>query len=197
MQTPSTPQSIPLEPEIQSEPHIKDIAKILRLIGSISFWIELGLAAVCVLTLLFAITGRNFSEESSHTLGIAIFWAIGSILALSFNIYLAFRFTRLGKGLLTLTPELAPKKADITRLLRLGVIVSLVGIFLSLVGSGVSISVLVAKILSQPTGVALAVPNQIIQGLDVFTAMANVNGIAAHFVGVIASIWLLDQVHRH
>ncbi|WP_459195292.1 DUF3611 family protein [Nostoc sp. FACHB-892] len=32
--------------------------------------------------------------------------------------------------------------------------------------------------------------------LDVFVAVANINEIAAHFVGTIASLWLL-RVHQH
>jgi len=191
MQTTSVPQSLSPEPEL------KDVAPVLRLTSAISFWVQLGLAAVCVLTLLFAITGRSFSGETGQSVGIGIFWAIGSLLALVFNIYGAFRCTRIGKRLLTLSPELSPKKEDIIRLLRVGLFVSLFGILLSLLGAGVSVGVLVAKIVSQPAGMAITDPNRVIQGLDVFSTVANVNGIAAHFVGTISSLWLLDQVHHH
>jgi hypothetical protein len=188
MQTKSPPQSI--------SPEIKNVANLLRVTGRFSFWIQLGLAVVCTLTVFFAMTGRNFSEETNQAIGIGIFWAVCSILVLGFNIYLAFRCTRIAKGLLTLSPERRPKKADTLRLLRLGVIVSLVGILLSLLGAGATIGVLVAKIVSQPPGVAITDPNRIIRGLDVFVTVANVNAIAAHFVGTVSSLWLLDQVHR-
>jgi hypothetical protein len=189
MQTKSPPKSI--------APKKKDIANLLRLIGRVSFWIQLGFVAVCVLALLFAITGRNFSDKTNPAIGIGIFWAVCSVLAVGFNIYLAFRCTRIAKGLLTLSHEQRPKKGDTIRLLRLGVIVSLVGILLSLLGAGATVGVLVAKAVSQPPGVAITDPNQIIRGLDVFVMVANVNGIAAHFVGNITSLWLLDQLHGH
>jgi hypothetical protein len=74
---------------------------------------------------------------------------------------------------------------------------SLVGILLNLLGGGATLGVLVAKAVSQPPGVAITDPNRIIRGLDVFVMVANINGIAAHFVGNVASLWLIDQVHRH
>lgn len=175
----------------------KEITNVLQITGRISFWIQLGFAAICALSLLFAITGRNFSKETNPVIGIGIFWAVCSILVVGFNIYLAFRCTRIAKGLLTLSPELRPKKSDTIRLLRLGVIMSLVGILLNLLGGGATLGVLVAKAVSQPPGVAITDPNKIIRGLDVFVMVANINGIAAHFVGNVASLWLIEQVHRH
>lgn len=188
--------------QIQSEPKSvapkkKDIAKLLRLTGRVSFWVELGFAAICVLALLFAITGRNFSEETNPAIGIGIFWGVCSIVLVGFNIYLAFRCTRIAKGLLTLGPELRPSKTETIKLLRLGIIISLVGILLNLLGGGATLGVLVAKAVSQPPGIAITDPNQIIRGLDVFVMVANVNGIAAHFVGNVAALWLLDKVNQH
>jgi hypothetical protein len=178
-------------------PARQEIVTVLRLGGGISFWVQLGLAAVSVLALLFAITGRNFSTETNQGIGIGIFWGICGVVVVGFNVFLAFRYTRIAKGLHNLTPERRPKKADTVRLLRLGVIISLVGILLNLLGAGATIGVLVAKALSQPPGVAITDPNMIIRGLDVFVTVANVNGIAAHFVGNISSLWLLERVHRH
>lgn len=186
------------KPNTESLPSgLKEVANVLRITGGLSFWVQLGLAAVCVLSLMFAITGRNFSTETNQGIGIGIFWAIGGLLVIIFNIYLAFRYTRIAKRLLTLTPERRPKKADTLRLIRLGLIMSLVGMLLNIFGAGSTIGVLVAKAVSQPPGVAITNPNQIIRGLDVFVTVANINGIAAHFVGNASSLWLLDRVHRY
>ena len=56
--------------------------------------------------------------------------------------------------------------------------------------------VLVAKSISQPPGVAITDPSRIIRALDVFVAVANVNGIAGNFVGVVTSLGLLSWAHR-
>jgi hypothetical protein len=54
----------------------------------------------------------------------------------------------------------------------------------------------VAKSISQPPGVAITDPERIIRALDVFVAVANINGIAGNFVGVVTSLGLFDWAHR-
>lgn len=189
MQTKPSPES----PTIARQ----NMANTLRITGMISFWLQLGLATTCAISLIFSITGRNFSQETNQGIGIGIFWAIVGTLLLGFNIYLAFRYGRIGKRLLHPKSELHPKKSDTLRLLKLGIITSSSGIFLNLLGAGATIGVLIAKAVSQPPGVAITDPNQIIRGLDVFVTVANVNGIAAHFAGNVACLWLLERVYRH
>lgn len=64
-------------------------------------------------------------------------------------------------------------------------------------GAGATVGVLVAKSISQPPGVAITNPQKIIRTLDVFVMVANLNGITAHFLGTVASLWLLERVHQH
>jgi len=178
-------------------PSLQGIANTIRLTGWITFWIQLGLAVVSGLAVLFASTGRDFADQPNAGLGVGIFWAICGIIALLFSVYWNFRYTRLGKRLANPNPSLHPSKADTIAALRLGIIVGLVGILLTLFGTGSTLGVLVAKSISQPPGVAITDPNKIIRALDVFVAVANINGITAHFVGTVASLWLLERVHKH
>ncbi|WP_017720522.1 DUF3611 family protein [Kamptonema formosum] len=165
-----------------------------RLVGWMAFWLELALALASGLVLLFAISGQNFAAETNAGIGIGIFWAIGGVIALLFNTFLAFRYTRIAKGLENPNTDRHPKKGDTVQLLRLGLIVGLVGIFLCLVGAGSTSGVLVAKAVSQPPGVAISDPNRIIRALDVFVEVANINGIAANFVAVLTSLGLLNWI---
>ena len=178
-------------------PEIRKIANAFRLFGWIGFWVQLGLASVSVLALLFAASGRNFSPDPGTGIGIGIFWALCGVLVLCPTIVFAFRYTRIAKGLLR-EPDahLHPRKVDTVRLLRLGVILGFAGMLLAIIGSGTSIGVLVAKTVSQPPGMAITDPNRIVRALDVFVVLANLNIIAAHFVGTVSSIWLLDRIHR-
>jgi hypothetical protein len=176
--------------ETKSESHslsptIEGIATTFRITGWIDFWLQLALVVVCSFTLLFAISGRNFSTETNSGIGVGIFWAVCGLLTLCFSAFLAFRYTRIAKGLHNPNTDLRPKKADTVQLLRLGVIVGLVGILLFILGA-----------VSQPPGVAITDPNRIVRALDVFVAVANVNGIAAHFVGTVSAIFLLERIHR-
>lgn len=178
-------------------PTLRDIAVKLRLGGWISFWVQLGLGFVAVLCLLFAISGRTFSTKTDAGIGAGIFWAVVGVLALCFSIYFDFRYTRIARGLLKPNPELHPKKADTIRLVRIAIITGLVGMLLTLFGAGATAGVLVAKSVSQPPGVAITDPNKIIRAIDVFVEVANIDGIAAHLIGTVTSLWLFDQIHRH
>lgn len=173
------------------------IATQIRLTGWITLWVQLALALVCTLLLLFASPGREFAQQPNPGLGIGVFWAVTAILLLLFSIFWDFRYTRIGRRLDNPKTSLHPSKADTTRAIRMGVMVGLLGILLSILGATTSVSVLVAKAVSQPPGVAITDPNKIIRALDVFIVVANINGIAAHFVGTVASLWLLEKVHQH
>ncbi|MDP5339503.1 MAG: DUF3611 family protein [Nodularia sp. (in: cyanobacteria)] len=196
---------INMEPETESRSslatshhnrnRIPKIAHQIRLTGWVLLWVQLALALVSGLLLLFASTGRNFANQPNPGLGIGVIWAIIGILLLLFSVFWDFRYTRIGRRLGNINPTLHPSKADTTRAIRMGILVSLIGILITILGAGISVSVLVAKAVSQPPGVAITDPNKIIRALDVFIVVANINGIAAHFVGTVASIWLLEKVH--
>ncbi|MDH6060802.1 DUF3611 family protein [Chrysosporum bergii ANA360D] len=173
------------------------IANQIRLTGWMMLWVQLALALVSGLLLLFASTGRDFADKSNPGLGVGVFWAVIGVLLLLFGVFWDFRYTRLGRRLDNPNPTLHPSKADTITTIRMGILISLVGMLLTLLGAGSSVSVLVAKVVSQPPGVAIVNPNKIIRALDVFILVANINGIAAHFVGIVASMWLLEKVHQH
>ncbi|MDH6103045.1 DUF3611 family protein [Chrysosporum ovalisporum ANA283AFssAo] len=173
------------------------IANQIRLTGWMMLWVQLALALVSGLLLLFASTGRDFVGQSNPGLGIGVFWAVTGILLLLFSVFWDFRYTRIGRRLDNPNPTLHPSKADTTRAIRMGILVSLVGMLLTILGAGTSVSLLVAKVVSQPPGVAIISPNKIIRALDVFIVVANINGIAAHYIGAVASMWLLEKVHQH
>lgn len=206
MQTTSTPSVNPKQ---------ERISNILRLSGWASFWSQLGLGAACGLLLIFAISGRSFNqavtndvvvpgvppattqytETTTPGLGISMFWAVCGILGLLIGIYLAFRLTRFARRLRNPNPEIHPKKAEVMKILRIGVIVGLIGILLTILGGGSGLGVLLAKSIAQPQGVAIYDPTRIIRPLDIFVAMANMYGIAAHFVGTITTLGLFNWLH--
>ncbi|MBW4511532.1 MAG: DUF3611 family protein [Scytonematopsis contorta HA4267-MV1] len=191
-------------------PNLEKIANILRFVGWGSLWVQLALGAASVIMILFTITGRNFSQAVAPTAGVpvptysqgtvpgvgtSIFWAVSGILVLLFSIYLAFRITRYAKRLRDPNPALHPKKVEVMGLLRIAVITGFVGMLIFLVGSLSGLGVLLAKSIAQPQGIAIYDPTRIIRSLDVFVAMANVNGIATHFVGTAASAGLFIWLH--
>ncbi|MBF2064026.1 MAG: DUF3611 family protein [Calothrix sp. C42_A2020_038] len=195
------------------EQKLEQIGNILRLIGWVGFWVELGFAVAGGLTLLFAITGRNFNQtitttnplpgtEADYTqsatpgLEIGIFWAGCGILILLFNVYLAFRQTRLARRLRNANVSKHPKKSEVMKIVRWGITASLVGMLVTIIGGGVTLGVLLAKSIAVPQGVAVVNPNRIIRALDIFVAMANMNGITGNFAGLVAGLGILNWLHK-
>jgi hypothetical protein len=172
-----------------------------------------GFAAAAGVLLLLAASGRNFNQAiiappgipsrtivanqtTTPGIGIGIFWAVCGFLVLLFGIYLAFRLIRFGKRLRNPDPIIHPKRSKVMEVLRLGVITGLIGLLFTILGTGTTLGVLLSKSVAQPQGVAIYDPTRIIRSLDVFVAMSNMNGIAAHFVGLVASLGSFSWLSR-
>lgn len=206
-----------VERQLSIPPKLEKVAKILSITGWLSFVIQIGLAAASGLMLTFAISGRNFTQATrpisriplprvrldaareavTPGMGVGIFWAGCGLLVLLFGIYLAFRQIRYAKRLRHSNPALHPSKIKVLKILKLGVIVGLVGLLLTILGGGATLSVLLAKSIAQPQGVAIYDPARIIRSLDILVAMANMNGIAAHFVGLVTSLGLFKWLQHY
>ncbi|MCY7333974.1 MAG: DUF3611 family protein [Pseudanabaena sp. CAN_BIN31] len=193
---------------------LEKVGNILRLTGWIGFCVQIGFGAISLLMVVFAIAGQNFSQATVLTrgvtpgiavpvnqgvtpgIGVGIFWAVCGILALLAGIYLAFRQTRLAGRLRHADTMKHPTKAQVMTVLRLGVIVGLVGMLLTILGGGASLAVLFSKSIAQPQGVAIYDPTRMIRSIDIMVAMANMSGIAAHFVGTVASLSVFEWLNR-
>lgn len=174
------------------------IANAFRFYGWVSFWVQLVMAFLAAIALLFALFGQAFSADTHSGTGVTVFWATCAIALLVAGILLDIRYVRIAKGLLHQPGGLLhPRKSGAIRLLRLGALVSFVGIVLALLGAGTGVGVLVAKTVSQPPGVAILDPNKIVRAMDVFVVLANVTLIAAHLAGTVIAFWLLDRVHHY
>ncbi len=175
---------------------LRAIATTFRLTGWISFWTQLVLGVVAIVILTFTGISRQVTDKSVNT-GLGIFFALAGVLTLIPSVYWAFRYTRIAKQLQSSNPSNRPRKADTIQLLRLGLIVNLVGATVSLVGAEAIVGALLTKSLTVPqvgAGVYQLDPSRIIQSIDIFVVQANTNTITAHFVGLAASIWLLNRL---
>ena len=174
------------------KPSLRRIANALQTAGWVGFWTQIALGLAAVLLLLISIPGIIFSENPSQGVSFAIFLAIVSVAIAGFSTSLSLRYTRISKGLLR--KENPPKKSETVQLLRMGVYVGLAGILIALIGSGISVGVLVAKTVSQPTGAMVSDTTKIVRPLDTFVVLACMSGISANFVGMVTSLWLFDRI---
>jgi hypothetical protein len=177
---------------------IRKIASTFRFYGWIGFGVQLAMAFLAAIALLFAISGRAFGSDPYSATEISIFWAIGAIFLLVIGVLFDIRYIRIAKGIRhELGSHLHPHKDGVIRFLRWGVLCGFLGILCSLFGAGASVGVLVAKTVSQPPGIAITNPDKIVRAMDVFVVLSNITLIAAHLVGTAIAFWLLDRVHHY
>ena len=186
----------------QSPPStIQQIAVAFRLVGWISFWIQLVLGVISTLVLLFASLSRDVGPQNQTNpagTGIGIVFAVSGVITLGLGVYLAFRYTRIAKRLRSPNATNRPRKADTIQILRFALIVNLVGMLATILGAQAIAGILLLRSLSLPQGFGAAIynPSQIIRPVDIFVVQANTNTVAAHFAGILCSLWLLNRVNR-
>ncbi|MEM6590378.1 MAG: DUF3611 family protein [Cyanobacteria bacterium P01_C01_bin.73] len=182
-------------------PAIRRIANAFRRWGWVSFWTQAVLAVVSSLVLLFSVASLNVRSggQGNPGTGAGLVLAVAGLVALYIGTYWAYRYTRLAKQLRTANPDKRPKPKDAMQVLQIGLIISLIGMLLTLLGGEAIIGALLAKSLSQPQGTPFfnaGNVTQFVQPLDIFIVQANINTIAAHFVAIVASLWLSRAVNR-
>lgn len=192
-------------------PKLERISKVLGIVGWSSLWVQAGFGAASILMLLFAITGRSFNQAVTPRPGVPvaggytqgttpgsggiIFWAVCGVLVLLFSVFMAFRITRYAKRLRNPDSAVHPKKAELMQLLKIAAIAGFIGMLLTIIGSSSSLSVLLAKSITEPQGVAIYDPTRTIRPIDIFGAIANMSGIVSHFIGTSAAAGLFIWLH--
>lgn len=177
-------------------PSAPQLANIFRLTGWTSLILQFTFGAFSGLAILFTVSSGNTTGEVSTTgTGIGIFLAVCGVLATFISSFLAFRYTRIARRLKEPNPKLRPSRTNTIKVLKIGLVVSLVGMTLTLLGAQVTGGQLLLKALTQPTALAVYDPGKIIRPLDVFVVQANINVIAAHFIDIVTSLWLLYRIN--
>ncbi|MEO1428017.1 MAG: DUF3611 family protein [Cyanobacteria bacterium J06633_8] len=174
---------------------IRSIGQIFRITGWISFVLQLVLGVVSsVLLLVFSIRLSGNSPSTTET-NFGVFLAVCGIVALGISAYLAFRCKNIGRQLQSTNPSNRPRKNETVKTLQLALTVNLVGMLLTLLGAQAIVGSLVVKA-AQQAGVPFQNTNSFINAQDMLVVQANTNTITAHFVGLAASIWLLNRITK-
>lgn len=182
-------------------PAIRDVAKQFQRTGWISFWLQLGLGVVSTIVLIVANFSRGAGDNAATSrvgTGFGVFFAVCGLATLVVSTFWAFRYTRVARQLQDTNTSLRPSRADTLKLLQIGVAVNLIGMLLTIVGAQAIVGGLIARSIAQPQAYPLYGTNAIpiIRPLDFFVVQANTNTIAAHFVGIVASLWLFNRANR-
>ncbi|WNZ24465.1 DUF3611 family protein [Leptolyngbya sp. NK1-12] len=195
-------------------PVVQQVATAFRLVGWISFWTQIVLGVVSGVILIFAAGSFGAAASQTTTIGpggipttvptgavdpgrgAGLLLAVLGLLALFGGAYWAFRYTRLSRKLRAARPEERLKRGDAIRALRLGLLINLAGMLLTILGAQAIVGSLVAKSFAQGVGIFTGNFQRFINPLDIFLVQANTNTIMGHFVGLLATLWILRSVNR-
>jgi hypothetical protein len=167
----------------------------MRLLGWAQFWIQLAIALASAVLLQFSTSGRAFSPSVSG-FGDAIYWSFYAFLLLCVATALAYFYTRAARRVAARADYFDEGRGHASWLLTAGLAIGLAGTAISFIGLSLSISLLIAKTVSQPPGIAITDPSKIIRALDVFILLVNFALLLAHFVGTGVAAWLAAGASR-
>jgi hypothetical protein len=171
---------------------IKKIATNLRQIGWLGLWVQLFLAAVST---VFAITSfLKASTGSGNTVAGGIFSFLG-LLILYVSVYWFSRYSNAARKFKD--PNTRPSKADTIAMIRMGIIISLTGCGIAIVGAESTAGTLMIKTWTQLfslIGLSRDAFNKLVEPTDILIIMVNIHTIAAHFLGLLGSLWLLNGI---
>lgn len=169
----------------------------LRWGGRIGFWVQLVLGVISTVTVLFSISIFINGDDNPAARGaeFAVFCAICGLVALIVGIYFSLRYMRIAQLLQDPNPANRPKRADTISVIRIGLIVNLVGMVVTIVGAEAIVGIVLAKSLANPPTI-VEDTSKLVNSIDLLVIQANTNTIAAHFAGIVSSLLLLNRITR-
>ena len=188
-----TPFSSKSPKSSSSSSTIRRLSFAFKWAGMIGFWTQLVLGVISTVMLLLAITNRT--ERNSSGTGFSLFCAVCGLICLTVGIYFSFRYSKMAKSF-EATNGTRPKKSQTLQLIQIGIIVSLAGMFLTILGAEAIAGIVLSKILAfDPAKIFNnQTSSEFVNSLDLFIVQANTNIIAAHFAGLTSSLWLLSRI---
>ena len=180
-------------------PAVRRIANNFRLVGWLSFWVQVGsgvIATLLVVTSLLGIQSVSRGGAENAAAGGGFLLAALGLGAVYVGAFWAFQYTRFARRLKTSNPDIRPKPKNAAQMIATGLIISVLGMFFGLLGAGGVVGALMLKVISQPqSNVAITNPTLAVEPLDVFLVQATINTLISHFAGVVGSLWLSRTIN--
>ena len=175
-------------------PAIRRIATNFRWVGWVGLWSQVVIGVIS--TLLFVVNALEPDASVSNT-GADLFHSLG-ILCVFISAFWGFRYVRLGRRLRTSNPDLRPKPKDAAQAVRIGVLIGLVGMLLTIVGAEAMVAALWLRSLRQVAtfGGISQDSSAFINAADIAVVFSVINTMFAHLIGLSVSLWLQYVIDR-
>ncbi|MGD2181567.1 DUF3611 family protein [Lusitaniella coriacea] len=176
---------------------IQRVSSELKWAGNIGFWVQLVLGVVSLVTVLFSAPSLINSENTiTQGTGFGVFSAICGLIVLAVGIYFSFRYIAIARLLQKANPAERPKKVDTLKIIRIGLMVNLLGLLLTIIGAEAIVGIVLLKSLARPQLALGSDPREFVNSIDLLVIQANTNTIAAHFAGIVSSLSLLNRITK-
>ena len=166
----------------------------MRRIGWIRFWVQSILSVVVTAVLLFS----NFvSNDSEGQLSLAPGLSLTSIslILLFFSLWQGWLIVKTGRAI---NSNARPSRGQTGRLIKRGIINDILGVLFGLIGYQALMGALFIQASTQTQGIAIATSSDVaITGLEILSVLSNTQVIAAHFIGLCFSLWLLRRIYSN
>ena len=165
----------------------------MRRIGWIRFWIQSILGVVVTAVLLFSNIVSNDSE-GQLSLAPGLFLTSISLLFLFISLWQGWLIVRTGRAI---GSNAKPSRGQTGKLIKRGLLNDLLGLLFGLIGYQALMGALFIQASTQTQGIAIATSSDVaITGLEILSVLSNTQVIAAHFIGLCFSLWLLRRIYK-
>eukprot|EP01038_Epipyxis_sp_PR26KG_P011248 gene11248-15092_t len=197
----STTSSTVIDTADSQQSEVYKVTALFRRLSWVSWWIQFTLTVISSVILTFANSTRQSGNVYSlWTSGFA-FSSIGVFISLLNSLW-TWNSTLLTKRIFSKKVEQKSVFPTLRKYSRISVWLSLIGMFITLLGAEQIVGTLVSKILASPgTFPMLSVyaggslnPSAGLQALDIFLVQANTNSLVAHFAALVCYLFLQTQV---
>ena len=165
----------------------------MKRIGWMRFWIQSILGVVVTAVLLFSNFVSNDSEgQLSLAPGLSL--TSFSLVLLFFSLWQGWMIIRTGRAI---GSNARPSRGQTSKLIKRGLLNDLLGLLFGLIGYQALMGALFIQASTQTQGIAIATSSDVaITGLEILSVLSNTQVIAAHFVGLCFSLWLLRRIYK-
>ena len=165
----------------------------MRRIGWIRFWIQSILGVVVTAVLIFSNVVNNNSEgQLSLTPGLSL--TTISLILLLLSLWQGWLIIKTGRAI---GSNARPSRGQTSKLIKRGIVNDLLGILFGLIGYQALMGALFIQASTQTQGIAIATSSDVaITGLEILSVLSNTQVMAAHFVGLCLSLWLLRRIYK-
>ncbi len=180
-------------------PAVRRIANNFRLVGWVGFWAQIIFGVIAALLFVVSLLGLLAVEREAGTnpvSSVSVFLTILGVVGVFVGAFWAFQYTRFARKLKSSNPDIRPKPKNAAQMVTTGLGISVLGMFLGLLGAGSSVGRLFIKVISLPPAGTLVRPDQAIEPVDVFLIQSTIITLLCHYVGIVGSLWLSRTINK-